>query len=223
MAISINVSAAAAIANKDDLKTWIAEEVDRDLSDITDNLDKWILMAEARFNREIRSPEMEKSVTAVVTGEDTPLPADYLAMRAIYIDGSPDRPLRGMAPSAIRQEFDGTTGVPVAYTLVSQALRLVPPPASDSDILITMDYWARIDALSTASPSNWMLEKHPDAYVTAVLFHYYRWSKDRESAVDANAICQGLIDQINRSSRNDRFGAGPLVPNHVVQTRGGAC
>lgn len=221
MSISLDVSTAAAIANRDDLKTWIAEEVDRDPADITDNLDKWILMAEARFNRDLRCPDMERTVTGSAVAEDTPLPNDYLAMRAIYEEGSPDRPLRGIAPSAIRQEHDGTSGTPVAYALVSGCIRLIPPPSST--ILITMDYWAQIDSLTVAEPSNWLLEKHPDAYVTAVLFHYYRWSKDRDSAVDANSLCQGIIDQINRASVNDRYGAGPLVPNTVRQVRGARC
>lgn len=224
MSISLAVSATAAIASKDDLKAWVAEEVDRDLTDPTasgtlgDNLDKWILMAEARFNRDLRCPEMERSILFSVSDEDAILPDDYLAMRSIYLEGSPDRPLRGMAPSALRQEFSGSSGVPVAYTLVSGGLRFVPPPSSP--ILVSMDYWAQIDNLSTVAPSNWLLEKHPDAYVTAILFHYYRWSKDRGSAIDANTLCQSIIDDINMTSERDRFGAGPLVPNHVAQVRG---
>lgn len=221
MSISLNVSSALAIANVGDLKTWIAEEVDRDLADITDNLDKWILMAEARFNRDLRCPDMEKSVTGAVTSEDTPLPIDYIAMRSIYVEGSPDRPLSGIAPSALRQEYDGTSGVPIAYALVSGGLRLVPPPSDG--VLLTMDYWARLDGLSTTNPSNWLLEKHPDAYVTAALFHYYRWSKDREAAIDANSLCDDIVASINKAAGADRYGAGPLIPNTVRQVRGTRC
>lgn len=221
MAISINVSAPSAIANRDDLKAWIAEEVDRDLASIDANLDRWILMAEARFNRDLRCGQMEKTTTGAVTGEDTPLPTDYIAMRAIYVEGSPDRPLMGIAPSAIRQSYDGTAGSPLAYTLISGNLRLVPPP--DGEVLITMDYWGRIDPLSAVAPSNWLLESHPDAYVTAVMFHFYRWEKDRQSAIDANALCEGIVQRINAEAKGDRFGAGPLVPNTVRQVWGAKC
>lgn len=222
MAISLNVSSPLAISNVDDLKTWIADEVDRDLADITTKLDKWILLSEARFNRDLRCSEMEKTVSGYATAEDTPLPADYLAMRAIYIEGSPDRPLRGLSPSAVRQEFDGSTGTPVGYALVAEGIRLVPPPTSDGDLL-TMDYWGKIDPLSATNPSNWLLEQHPDAYIYGVLFHYYRWSKDKESAIDANALCESVIAKINRVANADRYGAGPLVPNAVVQVRGSTC
>jgi hypothetical protein len=221
MSISLSVSQSLAIANVDELKEWVADEVDRDLSEITDKLDKWIMLAEARFNREIRCPDMETSVTWAVSSENTSLPSDYLSMRAIYEEGSPDLPLRATSPSSIRQEYNGTAGTPEAYILVSGGLRLIPPP--DAQYLLTMDYYARIEGLSVASPSNWLLEKHPDAYVTGVLFHYYRWSKDRDSAVDANTLCAGIISDINQSAKKDRYGAGPLARSTIGQTRGGRC
>lgn len=221
MALSLDVSSAVAISSVDDLKSWVAEELDRDLADITTNLDKWILMAEARFNRELRCPEMEKTVTGSVVAEDTPLPDDFIGMRAVYIEGSPDRPLKGMSPTALRQEFSGASDIPVAYSLVGQGIRFAPPPSAST--LITMDYWARIQGLSTTNPSNWLLEEHPDAYVTAVLFHYYRWSKDRDSAIDANTLCQSILDQINASANDNRYGAGPLAPNTVRQVTGARC
>lgn len=227
MTISINVSADLPIAGKDDLKQWCAEEVDRDLTEATpsgtlsDNFDRWILLAESRFNRELRCPDMERTVTFSVTEADTPLPADYLSMRSIYEEGSPDTPLRSIPPPSVRQEYDGTPGKPQAYILVSGALRLVPPP--DTTYLLTMDYYAQISNLSVVAPSNWVLEKHPDAYVTAVLFHFFRWSKDRQSAMDANALCSSIIEDINQTARADRYGAGPLARATVLQTSGGRC
>jgi hypothetical protein len=157
MAISLNVSAPAAIPDLDTLKSTVSDWLDR--NDLDTKIPVFILMAEALFNRELRTPDMEKTTTGQVSGEDTPLPDDYSAMRAIYEEGSPDRPLKGIAPSAIRRDFDGTTGTPVAYALISGGIRLVPPPSSN--LLVTMDYWARIDALSTANPSNWLLGKAP--------------------------------------------------------------
>jgi hypothetical protein len=138
-------------------------------------------------------------------------------MRSIYIEGSPDRPLKGMSPAALRQEYDGSSDTPTAYALVSDGIRLAPPPSSP--ILLTMDYFGTLDPLSVYAPSNWLLQKHPDAYVTGTLFHYYRWSKDRDSAIDADALCSRIVDRINKTARNNRYGAGPLVPNTVTQVR----
>lgn len=227
MSISINVSSAPAIASKDDLKAWVAEEADRDLTEVTasgtlsDNMDKWILMAEARFNRDIRVPDMESTVTWSVSTEDAFLPDDYLSMRAIYEHGSPDEPLRATSPSSIRQEFDGTPGQPQEYMLVSGGIRFIPPP--DATYLMTMDYYSRIEGLSVVNPSNWLLQKHPDAYVAGVLFYYYRWSKDRQSAIDADALCNEIIGKINLSAQLDRYGAGPISRSTSVQVSGARC
>jgi hypothetical protein len=164
---------------------------------------------------------MERTVTASVSAEDTPLPADYLAMRAIYEEGSPDRPLRGISPTAIRQGFDGSTGTPVAYCLVSGGLRMVPPPSGE--LLVTMDYWARIENLSTTQPSNWLLENHPDAYLYATLFQAEAYLDNATRAAQWKGLADRVIDRLNRTSRNDRYGAGPLVPNTVAQVRGAKC
>jgi hypothetical protein len=173
------------------------------------------------FNRELRAFEMEKSALTNTASENTVLPSDYLAMRSIYIEGSPDRPLRGMAPSAISQEFDGSSGTPVAYTLSGGYLKLVPPPSDD--VLIRMDYWAKIDNLSTAAPSNWLLEKHPDAYLYATLFQAEAYLDNAVRAGQWSQLTTACVDRINKTSRNDRYGAGPLVPNHVVQVSGSRC
>lgn len=221
MSISIDVSSPLPISGRDDLKSWIADEVDRDLSEITDKLDKWILMAEARFNRELRCSDMEKTVTGSVTAEDTPMPPDYLSMRAVYEEGCPDIPLRATAPSSERQEYSGVAGIPEAYVLVSGVIRLIPPP--NQEYLLTMDYYGKIDGLSATNPSNWLLEKHPDAYVTSVLFHYYRWSKDRQSAIDADTLCTQIVNRINTVAEDDRYGAGPLARFAIRQSAGGRC
>jgi hypothetical protein len=219
MAISLNVSAPAAIPDLDTLKSTASDWLDRD--DLDTKIPVFILMAEALFNRELRTPDMEKTTTGQVSGEDTPLPDDYLAMRAIYEEGSPDRPLKGIAPSAIRQDFDGTTGSPVAYALISGGIRLVPPPSAS--LLVTMDYWARIDALSTANPSNWLLEKHPDVYLWGTLFYAEAHLDNATRAGQWKSLLDEAISRINRAASNDRYGAGPLVPSIARQVRGARC
>lgn len=213
MSISLAISAPGAIPDLDALISTAQDWLDRD--DLDAKLPVFIQMAEAMFNRELRSPQMERTATGSATEEDTTLPEDYLAMRAVYEEGSPDRPLRGIAPSAIRQGFDGSTGVPVAYCLVSGGIRLIPPPSAS--VLLTMDYFARITPLSVYAPSNWLLEQHPDAYLYGTLFNAEIYLDNATRAAQWKGLLDQVIDRINRTSRNDRYGAGPLVPNTVVQ------
>lgn len=219
MSISLAISAPGAIPDLDTLISTASDWLDRD--DLDSKLPVFIQMAEAMFNRELRAPQMERTVTGTASDEDTTLPDDYLAMRAVYEEGSPDRPLRGIAPTAIRQGFDGTTGTPVAYCLVSGCIRLVPPPSSD--VLLTMDYFARIEPLSVYSPSNWLLEQHPDAYLYGTLFNAEMHLDNAVRASQWKGLLNEVVDRINRTARNDRYGAGPLVPNTVAQVRGARC
>src|SRR5882757_6180145 len=137
MSITLSVSVPSAIPDLDTLKATVADWLDRD--DLEAKIPVFVQFAESYFNRELRTPEMEKAAIFSASGEDTPLPADYLAMRAIYVESSPDKPLRAMSPTALRQEFDGSSGTPAAYALVSNSIRLAPPPSSE--ILLSMDYF----------------------------------------------------------------------------------
>jgi hypothetical protein len=218
MAISLNISAPGAIPDLDTLKSTVNDWLDRD--DLADKVPTFIEMAEAMFNRELRTPEMEDTAIGEATSEDTTLPEGYLAMRSIYEEGSPDRPLRAISATAIRQGYDGSTGTPVAYTLISGGIRLVPPPSGT--IMLTMDYWREIEPLSVYSPSNWLLRKHPDAYLYATLFHAECFLDNAARAQQWKLLLDQVMQRINRAARNDMFGAGPLVPSTVPQVRGRA-
>jgi hypothetical protein len=219
MTISVNVTAPGAIPDRDTLIALVQEELDRD--DLADKIPVFIQFVEAICSRKLRTTEMERTVVGEATDEDTPLPSDYRAMRAIYEEGSPDRPLKGIPPTAIREISDGTPGTPIAYTLVSEAIRLIPPP--DSEYMLAMDYWASIEPLSIYTPSNWLLEKHPDVYFYGVLYRAEHHLQNVESALQYKLLFEETITDINKTSRNDRYGAGPLVPSPAIQVRGAKC
>jgi hypothetical protein len=56
-----SVSAASAIPDLDTLKSTVSDWLDRD--DLDTKIPTFILMAEALFNRELRTPDMEKTTT----------------------------------------------------------------------------------------------------------------------------------------------------------------
>jgi hypothetical protein len=215
MSISLAISVPGAIPDRDTLISTVQDWLDRD--DLAAKIPVFIQMAEAQFNRELRCPEMEVTSTFTATGEDTPLPSDFQAMRSIYIEGSPDRPLKGMSPAALRQEYDGTSDIPTAYSLVAGGIRLAPPPPSST--LLTMDYFGTLDPLTVFAPSNWLLEKHPDAYLWGTLFNAEAFLDNSTRAQQWKELLDQVVDRINKTARNNRYGAGPLVPNTVTQVR----
>jgi hypothetical protein len=221
MSVSLALTSAGEIRDYDTLKSAISDWLDRD--DVDAKIPTFIQLTEAVFNRELRTPEMEETITFAAADEDTPIPRDdFLAMRAIYVEGAQDRPLQAMAPTALKVAFDGTTGTPVAYSIVSGVFRLAPPPASA--VQLTMDYFARIDALSVASPVNWLLEKHPDAYLYGGLYFAEVMLDNKEMAAAFKGLFDETLSRIVLSSNKNRWGASPLAPLGVVQqVRGGRC
>jgi hypothetical protein len=216
MSISIAVASTSAIPDYPTLKAVIADWLDRD--DLNTRIPTFVQMAEAMFNRELRTPDMETSTLLSADQENVALPDNYLAMRAIYVEGSPDRPLRGIAPTAIREEYSGATGTPQAYTLVSRGLRLAPPPAAA--LQLQLDYYAKIDGLTDASPANWLLDKHPDLYLYGSLFYAEQMLDNAPRAAQWKELLDEVMARVNRAANNDRYGAGPLVPNTARQVGG---
>jgi hypothetical protein len=216
---SVGVPSTSAIPDYPTLKTTVADWLDRD--DLDPKVPVFIQMCEAMFNRELRTPDMESQANIVFTSGSADLPSDYLAMRSIYIAGSPERPLRGMAPTAVHEEFDGTSGIPAAYVLMNGGISLVPPP--DSTTTAVLLYFSRIEALSDANESNWLLEKHPDLYLYGTLYNAEIYLDNAARAGLWKELLEQTLGRVNQAAQNDRFGAGPLVPNAVAQVGYSRC
>ena len=219
MTIAIGVPSTSAIPDYQTLISTVGDWLDRD--DLDDKVPVFILMAEAMFNRELRVPDMEKYTLLTATEETVNLPDDYIGMRAIYIEGSPDQPLRSTSPSSQRQEYDGTAGTPSAYVLVNGGLTLIPPP--DATTTLHLDYYARIESLTDAAPVNWLLEKHPDAYLYASLFYAEAHLDNATRAGQWKALLDQTMGSINRSAKADRYGAGPIARSATRQVGSARC
>jgi hypothetical protein len=220
MSFSLSVSVASPIANYAELQDEILNWMDRegDAAAIA-RVPKWIQLAESWFNRELRTPDMEQSVTFSVEDEDRPLPADFLALRSIYQETSPDNPLIGMSPDQLRNDYRGQGGIPQAYSIVAGGIRVAPVPTEE--VLFTMDYFARIESLSVVAPSNWLLEQAPDLYLFAALFYGYTWARSPEQAMEAQGLAVAILDRLKTTSTASRWGAGqkPLPARQVGKGR----
>lgn len=219
MAVSLSIIEPGTIGDYADLVSKVGQWLDRD--DLDDRIPDFVALVEARLNRVLRSVNSEVSALWAVTDEFYPLPSDFRKLRNLYIDGSPDQPLVEMSPVAIPTMFSGSSGTPRAFYIEGRQLGFAPPP--DQPYTLRASYFQRIPPLTSALPSNWVLTEHPDIYVWGALMHAAYYIRDP----DAVSACESMFDQaiaeLQRESRLDRWGVGPLVPNGPVQTRGGRC
>lgn len=215
MPIAFSTDPASAIVSLDDLVAEIRDEMDDSGYSLT-KIYRAIARAEAYFNRELRVPQMETEIDIAVTGETTSLPSDFLQMRAIYQEGSPDSPLRSMSPDGLRRLYRGQSGTPAGYAIENR--RIVLGPVGETTL--TMLYYAAIPPLNDASPTNWLLVDYPDLYLHHVLAILFAKIGDDTRASANLGLALQIIEQANKTGRNARWGAGPLNPFLVQQVPG---
>lgn len=192
----------------------------RDLMDNADYsqqaIDRALRKAEAEFNRTLRTPEMETRAPLQITSELTTLPNDFLELRYVFQEGSPDQPLNSMSPSGLLASFNGVSGAPRAYAIEGNELRVGPV----GNTALEMVYYRPLNPLSDAVPSNWLLKKHPDLYVAGVMYHLARRERDADGMAQAAQEVVALTDAIRGAANRSRWGSAPLTPAGVRQMRG---
>ena len=220
MTVSLSFTATSAIYNYDTLIAQAASALDRD--DLTANYPRYIQLTEAYLRRQLRTLDQETTSTASITTEDTALPADFLSMRAVHIEGTNDAPLRGMSPGGLAQQFSGVAAqTPIAYALIGKTLRIAPPP--DTAVTLEMVYIAKFSPLTASNATNWVLADYPDIYFYGVLAQASADIADAQTAQTYAQLFTDAVDALKAARARDRWGAGPLVPNTVVQVRGARC
>lgn len=199
------------IDNYSDLQAAVANWLKR--SDLTDDIKTFIQLAEAQFNRKIRTQDMETRSQATADGEYLGLPDDFLGLRAIRYLNSYNKPLKYLSPSELtRIKGYQDTGSPYAYTVEDGQIKLYPAPDATNTVDIEIEYLARIPSLSDSQTTNWLLDDNPDVYLFGTLvaaepFLYNEermplWKSQLEAAINELAIAAGKA----------RLGAGPLMP-----------
>lgn len=199
--------------------TQLVEEIRDEMDDGGYSLDKIyraIGRAEAMFNRQLRCPQMETETDLNVTSEATELPLDFLALRAVYKEGSPDETMRAMSPAGLRYQYQGRDGTPMAYALENNRL-IIGPVGSVS---LTVTYYAKLTPLTDNNPTNWLLREYPDLYLHQTLAILFGKTGDRDRAADNLSIATALIEQVNNAGRKARWGSAPLTPVLVTQVKG---
>jgi hypothetical protein len=146
-----------------ELQTSIAGFLNR--SDLTSQIPDFISLAEARFNREIRVPDMVKRSQSTITTGYVDLPTDWLQSVAIRVSSS-DR-FNAIEYVTSEQYYDlvneKLTDLPRYYTILNRAIHLMPEPTASTTLELT--YYAKIAALSGSNTTNWLLTRSPDLYL----------------------------------------------------------
>ena len=177
-----------AITTYAELKTAIGNWTARD--DLTSYYDEFIDLAETYLKRApapsespdiggIRSNISRATGTLTASTPTLALPSDYLEMYRFLLTGDQYTVLRYLAPNELSLHRKAGSGVPVFYT-ISDVIELNMAP--DSDYAYELSFWPQITALSDSNTTNWVITNYPDVYLSATLFHAFRFIQDNNSA-----------------------------------------
>jgi hypothetical protein len=189
---------------------WLSRD---DMTAIAPDL---IALAEAEFNRTLRTIEMEGRATATLTGEALALPTDFIGLRSISVDST----FFDQVSSQELFDIPSTAALPRKVAIMDGQFFFRPAPDSGD---VNIAYYQKIPALTAGSPTNWLMTKHPDLYLFAALAQaeFYNWNDDRLPLVKARA--EELMQQINDETQRIRYGnrrlqmSSPVYPSVGVR------
>lgn len=166
------------ITNYNELLAAGADWLNR--ADLVDQLPAFVTLTEAQFNRELRTRDMMTRAEATSANEFVELPTDWLEHYSLVLANSQSNfPLRYISEkesNEYKAVAGGASGDVAGYTIIGNAIELVPAPGADVDL--KMVYYARIPSLSATIASNWLLAKSPDFYLYSTLLQAAPYLKD---------------------------------------------
>lgn len=183
---------------------------------LVERIPTFIQFFEAKMNRELSIPQMEKrSTTSVDTLSAEPefitLPSDFQTMRTVRLSGVAGKPrLSFMSQTQIedfRYSTDNVPGQPVYFGIMSDELELAPTP--NQNYTLEMIYRALVPPLSESNTTNWLLTLAPDLYMYGTLLESAPYMKEDERISTWSAGFSMALDGLNTIGARQSFDSGP--------------
>lgn len=184
------------------LKASISSRLDREFND--DDLADFIYLAEREMERVLPVAAREVTTPLTISAQTSNLPTDFKAARVISMPSRP--PLSLVAPAALCSD----TGCPNGYAVIAGQLWFTPVPATSYSG--TLVYERKITPLTEASPSNWILQFHPDAYFYGALVQAADFIADTSRIDRYRAMFETVIGQMIDESERYRNSGSPMRP-----------
>lgn len=183
--------------------TWLERS---DLGSLVPDL---ITLVEERANRLLRVPDMETVASLATTANDetVTLPADFLQLKELhYVSSSTIYELQQLTLPHLRHVYDyqALNALPQNYAVAADQVYLGPVP--DAVYSLQLTYWQKIDPLSSANETNWLITNHPSYYLWGCLVYaeLYGWNDERLPMI--KSAWDEVIAEIQDHGKRKRFG-----------------
>lgn len=193
---------------KSEIATWLARSGD---SNITDNVDTFIDLAEGEFNRVLRTDDMITEATLSLSAgvQTVARPSDYLQAVSAYNTTDPQS-IEFASTKQIRDRYaTSSTGLPRYFSEYADD-KFLFGPAPDSGYSVTLVYFQKIPALGVSQATNWLLDVAPDLYLYRTLYAARGFMQDDSGVSMWKQISDGIIGDLQAADNKDRFSGATL-------------
>lgn len=192
-----------AITTYSELQTAIISWSHR--SDLASIIPDFIVFAEAKFQRYLRTRQMETASTLTPASGIATLPTDFLELRRIYINTSTPTELEYIPPEQFYLKFPVTAGGSKYFTIEGDSILLADRGSTTVKIL----YYAKIPDLATNS-TNWLLTLAPDLYLYASMVELSDYIKNDSEVAKWNAKAQEAANSVTESDKRGKFSGSAM-------------
>jgi len=171
---------------------------------------EFIRLAEARFDRELRTANMIG--TSLIETDDVLIGVPDDCLEVILLSPGTTSWWGSLDPMTLAQEAYNRilTGTSRGFTIMDGGLRPVPPPTGMTSYELV--YYRSVSRLSDTQWTNWILQVHPDLYLYASLAAAAAFLKNPEEIGVWAQSASDMIDKINERSLRSEYARGrPLV------------
>lgn len=201
-----------ALNNYANLKTAIANFLARD--DLTSEIDDFIDLTEADFNRRLRVRNMETvDATFTVDSETEALPTGFLQARSFILTSStPDQTLE--LTTAYHQANTAgfeRSGVPKMYSIEGSNFRFSPTP--DTSYTARLTFYKAFDSIDGTTTTNHILTNHPDVYLYGALYFASTFIRgmDQTTIAQFKSQYEAALQQVEAGDEKDKYNGSPLI------------
>lgn len=197
-----------AITNYSDLQTsvtnWLSRTNDTNLQALYPD---FITLAEAKFNRALRTRNQEASSTITPANGVCALPTDFLSIRRLYINRDAKVELEYLPPEQFYLKFPSGEANSRYYTIEGANI-LLADQSTTTDLIVL--YYQKIPALTVSNTINWLLTSHPDLYLYATLAEAYDVIKNEAQAQKFYNKTFEIYSQLRASDIDGKFSGSAM-------------
>ena len=181
-------------------------------SDISDaQVKEFISLAEASFNRVLRTRNQIKRSTSDVSTQFVTMPTDLLELYNIQLNSDPIVRLEQVSLSAMDtlKAASSTSGKPTKFAITGSDLEFYPSP--DATYEIELIYFSTIDPLSDSTATNFLLTNQVDIYLFGSLVQAEPFLMNDERIGVWGALLGKAIEELRISDERSQTESGTIV------------